>query len=157
PLESSSSIRCSFFPDVLSIRSMVRASSLEDVTKANAPSGDGQSIVWFGATAGCCAPAAAANAVKPMRPNVSRRTTIRSLAPRPSSTDFARSLDPQVDRGFLAPAALDLIFDALSVVERAEPGALDGRNVDEYVLAAAGRLNEPISLGRIEPLHGTSS
>ena len=41
----------------------------------------------------------------------------------------------------------------------AEAGPLNGRNVDEHILAAtaARGLNESVSFGRIEPLDSTSS
>jgi hypothetical protein len=43
----------------------------------------------------------------------------------------------------------------LPLIETAETGSFDGRDVDEHIFAAALRLNEPISLLRVEPLHGT--
>src|SRR5580700_421144 len=67
------------------------------------------------------------------------------------------SLDLEPDRGLLAAIALDLILDDLSVIERAQSGLLDSGNMNERVLAATRGLNESISFGRVEPLHGTSS
>src|SRR5208282_1202782 len=67
------------------------------------------------------------------------------------------SLDLELDRGLFPPITLDFVLDGLSLIERAQPGLLNGRNMDEYVPAAARRLNESISLCRVEPLHGTCS
>src|SRR3984957_10269973 len=50
-----------------------------------------------------------------------------------------------------------LVFDDLPFIEPAEAGALHRRNVYEHVLAAALRLDEAVTLGRIEPFHGTCS
>jgi hypothetical protein len=50
--------------------------------------------------------------------------------------------------------SLDLIFDLLPFVERAQSGALDSGDMNKYVPAATAlRLNETIALGWIEPLH----
>ena len=54
----------------------------------------------------------------------------------------------------LAPVRNFLVFDNLPFIESAEPRSLDRRDVDKHIFAAARRLNEPISLCRIEPLHG---
>jgi len=77
---------------------------------------------------------------------------------RDSASDYAAPLRPasadlEVLCRFLAAIAHDLILDDLSLIERAEPGALDRRDVDENILAAALRLNEAIAFGRVEPLH----
>ena len=45
----------------------------------------------------------------------------------------------------------------MSLIERAQARLLNGEYVDEYVLAAACRLDEPIALCRIEPLLGACS
>src|SRR5215831_11424308 len=63
------------------------------------------------------------------------------------------SLDLEVLGGFLAAARHDLVCDDLPLIESAQSCALDRRNMDEHVLAAALGLNEPIAFGRIEPLH----
>jgi hypothetical protein len=68
------------------------------------------------------------------------------------------SLNLEVFGRLASPIADDLVFDLLAFAQRAQSGSLNGGNVHEYVLAAsAGRLNEPISFGRIEPLHGACS
>src|SRR5262249_29258103 len=41
--------------------------------------------------------------------------------------------------------------------ERVQAGTLDRGDMDEYVSAAALRLNESIALRRIEPFHGACS
>jgi len=44
----------------------------------------------------------------------------------------------------LPPIALDLVLDGLSLVEWAQPGPLDSRDVDEHIFAnPAWRLNNP--------------
>jgi hypothetical protein len=42
----------------------------------------------------------------------------------------------------------------MAIIERAKAGALDGRDMDEHILVAARRLDEPIALSWIEPLDG---
>ena len=43
-------------------------------------------------------------------------------------------------------------FDCFPLVQRPIPILLNGREVDEYIFSG-GPLNEPISLGSIEPFH----
>ena len=65
-------------------------------------------------------------------------------------------LDPKIGRGFSAAIPLNLVLDGLSLVERTQASLLNSRDVDKHIFAtAACRLNKPISLSRIEPLHGT--
>src|SRR6266446_9685999 len=66
-----------------------------------------------------------------------------------------RSLYLQVLGRGLAAIADDLVFDLLAFIERPDPGALYGRNVNEHVLTTALRLDKAVALGCIEPLHGT--
>jgi hypothetical protein len=47
------------------------------------------------------------------------------------------------------------VLDLLTLVEGRQTGPLNRRNMDENVLAAALRLNEPVTFGRVEPLHDT--
>src|SRR4051794_9580572 len=49
----------------------------------------------------------------------------------------------------------DLVADLLALVQAVHARALDGADMDEHVLAALLRLNEPEALGGIEPLHNT--
>src|SRR5262249_22200030 len=84
-----------------------------------------------------------------------------------SRADFARaSQGPSKDRLVrgaqivgrrLARAAVrhDLVGDLLAFTQRAEPGALDGRDVHEHIVAAVIRLDEAIALGCVKPLHGS--
>src|SRR5439155_11736324 len=51
----------------------------------------------------------------------------------------------------------DLVLHLLPLVETAQPGALDRRDVNEHVPAAALGLDEAIALRRVEPLHCASS
>ena len=45
-----------------------------------------------------------------------------------------------------------LVLDNLSLVEAAEAGFLDSRDVNEHIFAAALRLNKSVPFLRIEPL-----
>src|SRR5215471_4419453 len=63
--------------------------------------------------------------------------------------------DLQVFRRGFAAVFHEVIFHGLIFIEGRESGALDRRDVDEHVLLAGGRLDEPIALGRVEPLDGT--
>src|SRR6516162_7825820 len=54
---------------------------------------------------------------------------------------------------FLATVRHNLIFDYLSLIESAQARAFDSRDMNEHVLASGLRLDEPVSLGWIEPLH----
>jgi len=55
----------------------------------------------------------------------------------------------------LAPFLLNLVADLLALMETIQACALYGTDVNEHVLAAAVRLNETITLRRVEPLHST--
>jgi signal transduction histidine kinase len=48
-------------------------------------------------------------------------------------------------------------LNALSFVERRQSGTFDGTDVYEHIFSTALRLNEPVTLGRIEPLHSAGS
>src|ERR1700722_20334153 len=63
------------------------------------------------------------------------------------------SLDLEIFRRRLAAVADNLVLDLLAFIERAEAGPLHRRDMDEHILPAALRLDEPVALGRIEPLH----
>src|SRR6266403_4997186 len=68
---------------------------------------------------------------------------------------WCRSLrDLQIFCGALAAIFHKVILDNLIFVEGAESGALDRRDMDEHVLIAGHRLDEPITLGWVEPLDG---
>jgi hypothetical protein len=47
-----------------------------------------------------------------------------------------------------------LVFDNLPLVEAAEAGFLDSRDMDKHILAAVLRLDKPVPFVRVEPLHG---
>src|SRR4030081_2124012 len=61
-----------------------------------------------------------------------------------------------LSRGLAAIGNL-FVFHRLSFVERGKASFLDGRNMNENVLAAARGLDEPKTFGRVEPLHSTFS
>ena len=62
------------------------------------------------------------------------------------------SLDLEVAGGFLASIRDDFVFDLLTLIEGAEAGAFDRRDMNEHVPAAAtSRLNKTIAFGRVEP------
>ena len=50
----------------------------------------------------------------------------------------------------------DLVADFLTLVEGFQSGALNGADVNEDILAAFVRLDEPETLGGIEPFDGTT-
>src|SRR6185437_7067875 len=62
--------------------------------------------------------------------------------------------DLEILRGALAAVFHKVVFHDLVFVEGRKSRALDGRDMDEYVLIADGRLDEPVTLGRVEPLDG---
>jgi hypothetical protein len=49
------------------------------------------------------------------------------------------------------------VFDRLPLVERGKTCLLDRLDMNKYVLAARGGLNESKTLGCVEPLHSTFS
>jgi len=58
-------------------------------------------------------------------------------------------------RGLTLLATLQLEADRLTLIEGLQPSALNGRNVDENVLRAVGRLNESKTLLGVKPLYST--
>src|SRR4029079_18645525 len=68
-----------------------------------------------------------------------------------------RLINPPADGRHLALAILgDFERDALAFLQPAQPGLLDRRDVNEYVLRAVFGLNESEALLRVEPLHGAN-
>src|SRR5215475_10878768 len=62
--------------------------------------------------------------------------------------------DLDVLRGGLAAIGDELVLDHLSLIQAAEASPLDRRDVDEHVLIAGGRPDEPVAFRRIEPFDG---
>ena len=58
-------------------------------------------------------------------------------------------------RGLTLLSTLQLEADRLTLIEGLEPSAFDGRDVDEHVLGAVGRLNETKTLLGFKPLYST--
>jgi hypothetical protein len=58
-------------------------------------------------------------------------------------------------RGLTLLPTLQLEADRLTLIEGLEPSAFDGRDMDEYVLRAVGRLNETKTLLRVKPFYST--
>src|SRR4051812_45204693 len=52
-------------------------------------------------------------------------------------------------------ALLDFVLDLVVLFQRLEAAGLDGREVDEKILAAVVGGNEPEALRVVEPLYGT--
>jgi hypothetical protein len=48
-------------------------------------------------------------------------------------------------------------MNGLSFVERRQSGTFDGTDVYEHIFSTALRLNEPVTLRRVEPLHSAGS
>src|SRR5262249_42748019 len=62
----------------------------------------------------------------------------------------------QIDRrGLALLPPLQFEADLLSFVQIAHAGSLDGRNVHKHILRPVLRLNEPVALLAVEPLHGS--
>ena len=64
------------------------------------------------------------------------------------------SRDLQIFRRGPATVCHELVFDLLAFIERTQAGALDSGDVNEHILVAARRLDEPLALSRIKPLDG---
>src|SRR5258706_10752177 len=75
----------------------------------------------------------------------------------PRRTGLPLAAVAQVRGGFLAALADDVVADLLALAERAHAGALDRGDMDEDVLAAAGRLDEAKALGGVEEFHDACS
>jgi hypothetical protein len=58
--------------------------------------------------------------------------TARPAAPANDNTD-THYLTLKIGRGLFATIALDFVLDGLSLVERTQPGPLNGRDVDEHI------------------------
>ena len=54
-----------------------------------------------------------------------------------------------------APVCDDLVGDLLAIPQARETRPLDSTDVDKNIGAAGRRLNEPIALLGVEPLHGS--
>jgi hypothetical protein len=66
-------------------------------------------------------------------------------------------LDLEILRRRFALVRHLVVVDNLPLVQAAEAGLLDGRDMHKYVLSAASlRLNKSVPLLRIEPLHGAA-
>src|ERR1700688_494858 len=69
----------------------------------------------------------------------------------PECPDHGQSRDFEIFRGCPAAVGHEFVLDGLTLIERAQAGALDGRDMDEDVLVAACRFDEPVALGLLEP------
>jgi len=66
-------------------------------------------------------------------------------------------LHPQIFRRLFAPVRDDVERNLVALAQVVKPGPLDGRDVNEHVLAStAVRLDEAITLGCVKPLHCAS-
>ena len=80
--------------------------------------------------------------------------TYRGGGDRLAGTKTESALNLEVLSRSFAPVRDFLVFDDLPLIETAEAGSFDRRDVDKHISAAATlRLNEAIALGRIEPLY----
>ena len=104
---------------------------------------------WCGRPSGCTTIPTAASPSSRGRSGWRASRRRRRRAPRTWPRDHR-------DAASLAPLArYDLVLDALTLVEGAQPRCFDRRDVDESVRSTALRLNETIALGGVEPLHGS--
>ena len=62
-----------------------------------------------------------------------------------SRSRFPQSLDLEVFRGVLTAIVHDFILNNLALIEGAQAGTFDRRDMDEHILASALRLNESIA------------
>src|SRR6476660_3163361 len=67
-----------------------------------------------------------------------------------------RSGELEIGGRGLAAFHRHLVADLLTVVQAFQSGGLHGGYVDEHILAAVLRHDEPIALGCIEPLDGSN-
>jgi hypothetical protein len=63
------------------------------------------------------------------------------------------SLHLEISGGFFAAVGHDVVFDLCPFGNRTQSSALNSRDVQEDILSAAVRLNEAVSLGRVEPFN----
>jgi hypothetical protein len=78
----------------------------------------------------------------------------QALSPETSPANLSHL---EIFRRFLAAICDDFVLNVLAFVEGAQSGALNGRDVNEHILATALRLDKAIALGRVEPLHSACS
>src|ERR1700693_4245796 len=72
----------------------------------------------------------------------------------PECPHHDHSRDLKMFRGCPAAVGHEFVLDSLTLIERAQASALDGRDMDEDVLVAACRFDEAVALGWIEPFDG---
>jgi hypothetical protein len=77
------------------------------------------------------------------------------LSPPPVHQPPSISLYLQVFRALLAAVWHDVERHLGTLAQVAQASLLDGRDMDEHVLGATVRLDEPVTLGRVKPLHGS--
>src|SRR5215470_6918655 len=101
--------------------------------------------------------------IVPTSPTFQRTASRRRVTPSKSVTAaitrnsrINRSLDLEIHRRCFPAVLFHLILDLLPFIERAQSSLLDRGDMDEHVFAACLRLDKSITLGRIEPLHGTT-
>ena len=70
-----------------------------------------------------------------------------------SRKPLANLLHPQIFRRFLAAVRDDIERHLGAIRQAVQAGLLDGRNMDENVLAAAIRRDEAITLLAVKPFH----
>jgi hypothetical protein len=89
----------------------------------------------------------------------SRKAGLAGLSQYQDLKVFSRSCALEAVCGNLARTLVadQFVGDLLTVLELAEAGALNGRDVNEYVLRTVVRLNEAVAFGCVEPLYSTGS
>ena len=65
-----------------------------------------------------------------------------------------RSLHLEIFGRRFAPAFDLFVLDFLALIQGAQTGLLDRRDMYENIFAAALRCNKPVTFGRVEPFHG---
>jgi hypothetical protein len=90
------------------------------------------------------------------RPGPGRTRAQAPVSARPAPMIAPESLaNPEIFCRLFAPVCDDLVAYLGALIEGRQAGFLDSRNVHEYVLAAAVRLNKTKALGRVEPFNCT--
>src|ERR1035437_1251802 len=85
------------------------------------------------------------------------RAPIRNARSSPAPLCFyGRSLHLDGTGVVLASIRNALILGLLTLIEGAEAGLFNGRDVNENVFSSSLRLNKPIAFHRVEPLHSAA-
>src|SRR4051812_38091518 len=79
----------------------------------------------------------------------------RSCTTSPGKAQVKSGLRLQIDCALFALPLINfhVIRDFLSLIQTPQPGAFHGADVNKYIASTSVRLNKPVTLVRVEPLH----